>query len=97
MKSCSVINRYVSDEYPDLNPWFNNVGTLCLLRCFSMCSQIAFSSNLKQLAPELTSIYQKFIDTGTLPRDWLNANVSCIIKKGDKHAPENYRPVFIFL
>ena len=47
----------------------------------------------KQLAPGLTSIYQKSIDTGTLPRDWLNANVSCIFKKGDKHAPENYRPV----
>jgi hypothetical protein len=47
----------------------------------------------KQLAPGLTSIYQKSIDTGTLSRDWLNANVSCIFKKGDKHAPENYRPV----
>ena len=47
----------------------------------------------KQLAPGLTSIYQKSIDTGTLPRDWLNANVSCIFKKVDKHAPENYRPV----
>jgi hypothetical protein len=47
----------------------------------------------KQLAPGLTRIYQKSIDTGTLPRDWLNANVSCIFKKGDTHAPENYRPV----
>ena len=36
----------------------------------------------KQLAPGLTSIYHKSIHTGTLPRDWLNANVSCIFKKG---------------
>jgi hypothetical protein len=48
---------------------------------------------VKQLAPGLTSIYQKSIDTGTLPRDWLSANVSRIFKKGDKHAPENYRPM----
>ena len=47
----------------------------------------------KQLAPGLTSIYQKFIHTGTLPREWLNANVSCIFQKVDKHAPENYRSV----
>jgi hypothetical protein len=49
----------------------------------------------KQLAPGLTSIYQKSIDTGTLPRDWLNANVSRILKKGDKYAPENNRPVLL--
>ena len=47
----------------------------------------------KQLAPGLTSIYQKSIDTGTPPRDWLNVNVSCIFEKGNKHATENYRPV----
>jgi hypothetical protein len=48
---------------------------------------------MKSLAPGLTSIYQKSIDTGTMPRDWLNVNVSCIFKKGNKHVTENYRPV----
>ena len=38
-------------------------------------------------------IFQKSINTGTLPSDWLNANISSVFKKGDKHAPENYRPV----
>jgi hypothetical protein len=46
-----------------------------------------------QIAPSLTVIFQKSIDTGTLPEDWLNANISCVYKKGDKHAAENYRPV----
>ena len=46
MKSCSVTNSCVSHEYPDLNPWFNDVSTLCLSRCFSMCLQITCSSNL---------------------------------------------------
>ena len=45
------------------------------------------------LAPALTIIFQRLIDHGKLPNDWLNANVSCIFKKGDKHAAENYRPV----
>jgi hypothetical protein len=47
----------------------------------------------KQLTPGLASIYQKSINTGSLPSDWLNANISSIFKKGDKHAAENYRPV----
>jgi hypothetical protein len=46
MKSCSVTNSCVSHEYPDLNPWFNDVSILCFSRCFSMCLQITCSSNL---------------------------------------------------
>ena len=46
-----------------------------------------------QIAPSLTVIFQKSIDTGTLPEYWLNANISCVYKKGDKHAAENYRSV----
>ena len=45
------------------------------------------------MAPALTIIFQRSIDHGKLPNDWLNANVSCIFKKGDKHAAENNRPV----
>jgi hypothetical protein len=47
------------------------------------------------LAPALTIIFQCSIDHGKLSNDWLNANVSCIFKKGDKHAAENYRPVLL--
>ena len=47
----------------------------------------------KQLAPALTCIYQRSLDSGELPKDWLSANISCLYKKGDKHATENYRPV----
>jgi hypothetical protein len=38
-------------------------------------------------------MFQRSIDHDKLPNDWLNANVSCIFKKGDKHAAENNRPV----
>ena len=45
------------------------------------------------LAPALTIIFQTSLDTGTLPTDWRQANISCIYKKGDKHQASNYRPV----
>ena len=47
----------------------------------------------KELAPSLQMIFQLSLDTGTLPPDWTNANVSPIFKKGDRHLAENYRPV----
>ena len=46
-----------------------------------------------QLAPGLRTKFQLSVDSGTLPKDWLNANVSPVFKKGDVHMAENYRPV----
>ena len=38
-------------------------------------------------------MFQKSLDTGELPKDWTDANITPVYKKGDKHAAENYRPV----
>ena len=46
-----------------------------------------------ELAPCLRNIFQKSVDCGTLPNDWLSANTVPVFKKGDVHAAENYRPV----
>ena len=52
---------------------------------------------LKELAEVLskpiTIIFQKSISTGQLPKDWLDAVVSPIYKKGERFLAENYRPV----
>jgi hypothetical protein len=45
------------------------------------------------IAPALTTIFNKSLQTGTVPADWKEANVTPIFKKGSKTAPENYRPV----
>ena len=45
------------------------------------------------LAPILTFIIQQSLDSGSLPQDWVFANVVGIYKKGDKSCPANYRPV----
>ena len=41
----------------------------------------------------LSTIFQFSIDTGSLPTDWRDANISPVFKKGDRHLAENYRPV----
>ena len=38
---------------------------------------------LEELAPIFTTMYQHSIDTGELPQDWLNANISCIYTRVD--------------
>ena len=47
----------------------------------------------ENIGPSLTLIFQKSLDSGVLPLDWLTANVSCAYKKGDRNLAENYRPI----
>ena len=56
-------------------------------------SNIMLKTCATQIAPALQTIFQRSIDSGKLPTDWLNANVAPLFKKGDVHSPENYRPV----
>ena len=52
---------------------------------------------LKETATEisavLTHIFTQSISSGILPHDWKEANISPVLKKGDKTKPENYRPI----
>ena len=52
---------------------------------------------LKETAAEickpLCSIFRKSLDEGLLPGDWKVGNVKPVFKKGDRHSPENYRPI----
>ena len=58
-----------------------------------MISNIVLKECANEIAPVLSHIFQLSIDTGKLPKDWRNANVSPIFKKGDRHTASNYRPV----
>ena len=46
-----------------------------------------------ELSEPLAVLYQKSYDSGILPPDWKEAQVTPIFKKGDKTKPGNYRPV----
>jgi hypothetical protein len=46
-----------------------------------------------QISPALTILFRKSLAEGVVPRDWREANVTPIYKKGKKSEPGNYRPV----
>ena len=54
-------------------------------------------SILKELADvlctPLAKLFQNSIDSGEVPKQWREAMVTPIFKKGDKHLASNYRPV----
>ena len=56
-------------------------------------SNVILKNCADTLAPALRDIFQRSLDTAVLPSDWRTANVSAVFKKGDKHLPENYRPI----
>ena len=47
----------------------------------------------QELSSTLTKIFNLSIQTGIVPQDWRDANVTPLHKKGSKAKPENYRPV----
>ncbi|KAL8609842.1 hypothetical protein ACOMHN_020677 [Nucella lapillus] len=46
-----------------------------------------------EISPALTLLYQSSINTGIVPQNWRTANVTPVFKKGERHRPENYRPI----
>ena len=47
----------------------------------------------EELAPILTIVFNRTLQTGCVPEDWKQANVSAVFKKGQRYDPANYRPV----
>ena len=47
------------------------------------------------IAPSLTQIFIKSIDTGIFPTEWKLARVTLIFKKGKRDDPNNYRPISV--
>ena len=47
----------------------------------------------RPLAPVLSDLFQRSIDTGEVPDDWREANVAPVFKKGERYRASNYRPI----
>ena len=46
-----------------------------------------------EIAPSLAIIFNKSLDSGTVPTEWKKAYVSPVFKKGAHYDPINYRPI----
>ena len=46
-----------------------------------------------ELGPIFAHLFQQSIDTDEMPKEWTLANISPLIKKGDRSLARNYRPV----
>ena len=46
-----------------------------------------------EIAPIVKIIFDRSLQTGKLPADWMKANVMPVFKKGDKSLASNYRPI----
>ena len=45
------------------------------------------------ISPSLAGLFNKTIQDGSLPEDWVSANIAPVFKRGDKHLISNYRPI----
>ena len=75
------ITKLLKDLKPHKAPGPDAIPNLVLKTCAD------------SIAKSLSFIYQSSLDYGTLPDDWLTANISAAFKKGDRHLAENYRPI----
>lgn len=49
--------------------------------------------NAEEFTHYITANFQKPLDRGIIPEDWLNANIAPVFKNGDVHAASIYRTV----
>ena len=57
------------------------------------CHPRMLKESAESLSVPIHQLFTKSLQSGVLPRQWKEANVTCIFKKGDKSSPGNYRPV----
>ena len=65
---------------------------MCSIRFILLFSQLRPKTFL-YLAFPLCLLFRSSLDQGSLPNDWLVANICAMHKKGSKKSPNNYRPV----
>jgi hypothetical protein len=78
---CKGVEKLLKNIHTDKASGPDNISNKVLKNC------------AEELTPVISHIFQLSLETGSLPTDWRNANISPIFKKGDKHTAANYRPI----
>ena len=71
---------------------------MCRLNVSKACgpdsiTPFLLKSSAEYISVPLSHLFNQSLSTGTLPFDWVSANVVPIHKRNDKHIPGNYRPI----
>ena len=61
--------------------------------CPDAVSPILIMETTKQISPALILVFQASINKGKVPEEWKSSNITPLLRKGDRSAPVNYRPV----
>ena len=54
---------------------------------------LALKETAEQICTALSILFKKSLESGILPQDWKSAQVTPIFKKGNRHSPNNNRPI----
>ncbi|KAF2344739.1 hypothetical protein FHG87_024505 [Trinorchestia longiramus] len=94
-------------QHSDLNPWeilpdgvytVEQVEQLSILNPYKPTGPDGFAPRILKettviISEPLAKIFTRSLETGIVPEDWKQANLTPISKKGNKQTPNNYRPI----
>ena len=94
---CSCYVQYMYIDMITFSPE-NVYEELIALQRDKACGPDCIPAQLLKVSAEfisspLSRIFKLSLDSGTLPRDWITANIVPVHKKGDKHLPSNFCPI----
>ena len=92
----------IRNKYP--NMWNLKISVNCIIKllqglkpdkapCPDQIRLLLLQKLCLEIAQILQVIFSKSLEDGSLPSEFLKANVSPIFKKGEKSDPANYRPI----
>ena len=76
------------------------LGQLSSLDVTKSCGPDCITPRMLKLTADhvcysLSRVMNKSVISGSLPFDWISANIVPIHKKNDRHSPDNYRPITV--
>ena len=73
--------------------WFSRDTESFFLPLVRLLDQTLFKELREEIAPIIKIPFDRSLQTGKHPADWLTAKVMPVFKKGDKSLAANYRPI----